>query len=48
MFQSEIHTDHHNMYTIPLNALRLETLGQVKKKLNNLPDDIIDINKTKI
>ena len=48
MFQSEIHTDHHNMYTISLNALRLETLGQVKKKLNNLPDDIIDFNITNI
>ena len=33
---------------VPLNALRLKTLGQVKKKLNNLPDDIIDFNITNI
>ena len=51
MFPSEIYemainNKHHNI--VPLNALRLKTMAQIKKKLNNLPDEIIDFNITNI
>lgn len=32
--------------TLPFNVLRLETLEQTKKKLNNLLDNIVDFNIT--